>query len=392
MNIACIIQRYGDLIIGGAELHCRLIAEHLATVHTVEIITTCAVDYLSWENVLPEGMSQIGPCKVRRFKISSNRPSDYDNLAYNVLNYPSSINSQDSYLKAHGPYSPELVDHLDTRNDIDVFIFFSYRYWITCKGLERVGQRSILVPTAEHDRSIYLDIYRDAFRKTAYIAYNSKEEQDVINRATGLDCLSGEIVGVGLPDCNPAAWQDVIDRWDLDDPYIVYIGRIELSKGCAELLSFFLRYAMESKESPQLVMIGKQHIAIPDHSKIRYLGVLPDDLKLAILRRAIFLVMPSRFESLSMVLLEAWRMKRPVIVNAECEVLRGQCLRSQGGLYYRNYDQFSEVIQLMTHNKALRDQLGANGHQYFLDHYSWEVILSKYEKMLNHVAAQRNHV
>ncbi len=392
MKIACIVQRYGDEIVGGAELHCRLVAERLASLHSVEILTTCAVDYLTWENVFPEGTVQIGPCTVRRFPVLRPRPSQFDDLAFRVLHSASTPALQMDYLDAHGPFAPALIEYLTDRPDIDAFVFFSYRYWITCKGIERVGDRSILVPTAEHDRAIYLGVYHNVFKRASQIAFNSIEEKELIERATRLTSLPGEVIGVGLPDVQPSESIRLDQRFDLDAPYIVFIGRIERAKGCAELLGQYLRYVDENVESPQLVLIGKQHIPIPDHSKVRYLGILPEDLKLTVLRNALFLIMPSRYESLSMVVLEAWRMKRPVMVNANCEVLRGQCLRSQGGLYYRNYDQFAEVLRVMCRNNVLLDVLGENGFRYYERHYSWDVILSKYSNLLGRIGDRRGAV
>jgi glycosyltransferase involved in cell wall biosynthesis len=112
------------------------------------------------------------------------------------------------------------------------------------------------------------------------------------------------------------------------------------------------------------------------------MGVVPDDEKLAAIARSRALVMPSRHESLSMVVLEAWMMRRPVLVNGDCEVLRGQVLRANGGLYYRRYEEFAAALDVLMGEPSLADRLGRQGHEYFQDNYAWERIMEKYERLL----------
>jgi hypothetical protein len=93
------------------------------------------------------------------------------------------------------------------------------------------------------------------------------------------------------------------------------------------------------------------------------------------------LVMPSYYESLSMVALEAWALGRPVIANAHCDVLLGQCLRSNGGLYYATAEEFGAVLDRVLTDDTLVDRLGQNGRQFYDQHYSWAVIERKYLDM-----------
>jgi len=97
--------------------------------------------------------------------------------------------------------------------------------------------------------------------------------------------------------------------------------------------------------------------------------------------------MPSRHESLSMVVLESWMMQRPVLVNGDCEVLRGQVLRADGGLYYRRYEEFAAAMDLLLQEPALAERLGRQGQAYFEANYAWPRILEKYERLLARAAA-----
>lgn len=381
MKLICVIQRYGSGIVGGAELHCRLVAEQLVTEHNVEIVTTCAADYLTWKNVYLPGTEIVNGIKVIRFPTDHQRPSNFDVIAHNVLYGHSTVDEQHEYLDAHGPVCPKMITYLQSRTDVDCFILFSYRYWTTWHALVVVGNRSILIPTAEHDRTLYLDIHAEAFRRPAAIAYNSVEERRLINQISNNGSIPGVTVGVGLTDIEPCSNSE-IKNLDLPNHFFLYIGRIEESKGCNRLLADYMAYHQQTSNPAALVFIGKNEIVIPDHPGIFYLGVLPENIKLGVLRASLGLIMPSRYESLSMVLLEAWKMEKPVLCNSHCEVLRGQCKRSAGGLYYRNTDEFIETLSLLVSREDIRQHLARNGHEYYLTHYTWPVILSKYNDLL----------
>jgi glycosyltransferase involved in cell wall biosynthesis len=84
-----------------------------------------------------------------------------------------------------------------------------------------------------------------------------------------------------------------------------------------------------------------------------------------------------------MATLEAFYAERPVVANAACAVLRGQCRRSGGGLYYSNFDEFREILQLLERDEPLRARMGRAGHAYFQRHYAWPVILEKYLRLID---------
>ena len=73
MKLAVVAQRYGQAINGGAELHARYIAEHLARHADVEVLTTCATDYVTWANDLRPGVETINGVAVRRFPVRHER-------------------------------------------------------------------------------------------------------------------------------------------------------------------------------------------------------------------------------------------------------------------------------------------------------------------------------
>jgi len=389
VRVALVVQRYGLEVVGGAELHCRWVAEHLAERHRVEVLTTTATDYLSWANVLPEGTSELNGVKVRRFPVARPRRIEtFDPVANKVCFAEHTDEEESRWLEEHGPVCPPLVEHLERHlRDYDAFVFFSYRYWTTYVGLGVDPARSILVPTAEHDRVLYLRLFRSFFRRPAAIAFNTPEEKELIERITGNEGLPGEVVGTGINRPSAIPVSEVETRLDLLGDYLVYVGRIEPEKGCAVMIDHFLRWQRETRSKTTLALFGRGTMTFSENAHVRLMGVVPDAEKLAAVGRARALVMPSRHESLSMVVLESWMMKRPVLVNGDCEVLRGQVLRAGGGLYYRRYEEFAAALDLLLADSALADRLGGQGHAYFQDNYAWERIMEKYDRLLERAAS-----
>ena len=67
--------------------------------------------------------------------------------------------------------------------------------------------------------------------------------------------------------------------------------------------------------------------------------------RLQALEAATVVVCPSPYESLSLLALEALSVGTPVLANARSAVLVEHCVRSNGGLYYANRDEFVECLQ-----------------------------------------------
>ena len=87
-----------------------------------------------------------------------------------------------------------------------------------------------------------------------------------------------------------------------------------------------------------------------------------------------------------MVALEAWALAKPVLANAKCDVLKGQCIRSNGGLYYESDDEFVATLSSLERNRWLSASLGRNGRQFYHEHYDWPVIERKYLDMLERLS------
>ena len=384
MRLAVVVQRYGTDISGGAELHARHLTEHLARFADVRVLTTCARDYVTWKNDLPPGEERVGDIPVERFPVAHERTlPEFARRSRFVFDQTHSVADELAWIESEGPASPALIERLKAGQDgFDFALFFCARYYQAFHGCRAVPAKAILVPTAEREPSIGLAILGQVFRGVRAIMYNCPEEQALIQALSGNAHVPSAVVGVGVDVERTGDPSRFRRRHGIDGPYVIYVGRIDENKGCTELFAHYRAFARTVKQPPQLLLVGSAVMPVPDDPLIRHLGFLDEQDKCDAMAGAAALVMPSRFESLSLVVLEAWALGRPVLINARCEVLLGQCLRANGGLYYGNAVEFSEALRLLLDQPELAARLGANGQSYCRREYTWPVVEEKYAGML----------
>jgi hypothetical protein len=218
--------------------------------------------------------------------------------------------------------------------------------------------------------------------------YNSYEERALIHGVSGNQDVPGVVVGIGSEIAEHPNAARFRQKFGLRERFAIYVGRIDENKGCKELFEFFELYSSALVDGMHLVLIGNPVIPIPKHPRIHHLGFVTDDDKFDAIAASELLIMPSYFESLSMVALEAWALGRPVLANAACDVLQGQCLRSNAGLFYSGFEEFFETLRTLDGTPTLAASLGQNGRQYFERHYSWPVIERKYTNMFERLTRE----
>ncbi len=428
MKVAFIVQRYGTEILGGSEYHCRLIAERLAPRHAVEVLTTCAADYITWSNEYPEGTDRIRGVTVRRFANTQTR----DLTAFNrysewIFNNAHTRSDEMEWLRQQGPWCPALIEYLERHHQqYDVLIFFTYLYAPTVLGIRVAPEKSILVPTAHDEPAIRLEIYKELFSAPAAVAYNTDVERRFLTGHFSIRAIEEETVGCGvdLPQAHPyprdtsapTPGADPIDegeeegapqddgsptfrphlahrgsvfrrRHRLHGPFLLYGGRIDPGKGCEELIEYFSSYVQDGGDA-SLVLMGIKLMPLPEEPFLRFAGRLSDAERLLALEAATVVVVPSPYESLSLLALESFAVGTPILANARSEVLVDHCRRSNAGLYYADRYEFGECLRLLIADHRLRAELGRNGRAYIRNSYRWDVILGKYEKMFMRLKPQ----
>jgi glycosyltransferase involved in cell wall biosynthesis len=393
----------------------------------VDVLTSCARDYVTWKNEYQEGADRIRGVTVRRFATARTRDIEaFNKYSDWIYNNPHSRSDEMDWLKQQGPWCPSLVEYLRRQqSQYDVLIFFTYLYAPTVLGLEVAPARSLLVSTAHDEPAIRLEIFKDVFKTPAAICYLTESERRFVQHQFSERPLLEEVVGVGVdlpqqqpyprmpmsPDEDQASASTESDGTDagaggaeedtpprefpahllargavfrrrhrLYGPIALYGGRIDPGKGCEELIQYFSEYVKDGGDAT-LALMGVKLMPLPEEPFIRFAGMLSEQERLQALEAATVVVCPSPYESLSLLALEALSVGTPILVNARSAVLVEHCIGSNGGLYYADRDEFVECLKLLVRDERLRAALGRNGRDYVRRKYRWDVVLGKYERL-----------
>jgi len=378
-SLLVVVSRYGD-VPGGAEPHARSVMQRLKPHFAIEVATTTATDYRTWRHDLTAGIDAVDGVAVRRFPVEHPRAWNFKLFERRAFRAGHTLDDERAFIDAQGPYAPELLEFLFKRGrEYDHVLFFQYIYYPTVLGLPLVPERVVLVPTAHEEAAIGLSAYKPVFLGPRAIAYNTEEERRMVWRRFRNQRVSNEVVGVGVEvpaDRDGARFRA---KHGLDGPYLLYVGRIGVSKGSRELFTNYERWRMsDPSHDVALVLIGDAEIPIPKIDGIRHLGRVSDPDKWDALAGCVAFVMPSLLESLSLVTLEAWAAGRPVIVDARSPVLAGMTRRARAGVSYRSSAEFAEICELLAGDAALGDQLGRSGAEFVASTYTWPRVVETY--------------
>lgn len=388
MKIAFVVQRYGKEVMGGSELHCRQVAEVLSeSGFDCKVYTTTAKDYITWKNEYSPGETVLNGVLVKRYRVDKER----DIAAFNkysdwIFSKEHTHEDEVEWMEQQGPVCSSLLNALEKeQNQSDVFVFFTYLYYNTYWGLQRIRKRKALVPTAHDEPALYLDMMKKVFALPDAFMFNTEAEKNMLTKMFPLENAYQDIVGVGVEIPENVPGYLFCQKHGVFPPFILYAGRIEPGKGCQELIDFFVRYSRRNPELT-LVLIGKLLMEIPDHPKIKYLGFLSPDDKNSAMAGAMATVHPSYLESLCMAALESMAVKTPILVQEKTEPLKQHCLKGRSGLFYSRYEEFEEALDLYSSDPQLRERMGDNGLLYVREYYSWLKIIEKYKLLFAFLA------
>lgn len=385
------VQRYGEDIVGGSETACRLFAENLVRRgHEVTVVTSCALNYTDWSDHYEPGESIENGVRVVRLPVIRPRdPGHFARLAERVLADPTRTSYADQirWLQDMGPV---LRDHDRTlRREAagsDAAIFMTYLYPTSVFGVASVVDVTpiVLQPTAHEEPPAHLSMYRALFQRADGYLFLTDEEREISRRifrlkyegtvtGIGMNVRSGEVRGMSFREMHGLG----------DDPFILYLGRIDVYKGVSELMRYFVEYKGRNPSNLRLVLAGEAVMPLPDVDDIRFVGFLDEQSKIDAIAASDILVQSSPFESFSIVLCEAWLQGKPVLVQGRSEVLTGQCLRSGGGIPYRGFAEFEAALDKLLGDKSLASEMGALGREYVVSSYGWDFVLDRFMNEIN---------
>lgn len=390
-KIAFVIQRYGEEVVGGSESLCRAVAERLIRFYDVDILTTCALDYLDWKNHFSQGATDCNGVRVHRFKVEGFRQRRrFDRLSKRVYTQPHSLEEEREWLRYQGPVAPSLYQHLDTvRAHYGAVFFFTYLYPTTVDGIVIAPERSILVPTAHDEHALYLSIFRPVFHLPRMILYNTEEEKQLVQRVFQNQHIRSHVVGVGveIPGDIPQNARGLSEQslaMPLQKPFFLYLGRVDIDKGVKELVEWFLSSSLRDVE---LAIAGPQFMELPSDGRLRVLGRIDEEQKAFLLHKCRGLILPSLYESLSLSVLEAWAYGKPVLARKGSRVLEGHLRSCGGGIFFEDARSLSEAINLLRSDPTLSEQMGERGRSYVAEKYSWQRVVDSYVRSVEQVGA-----
>lgn len=405
-RVAVVVQRYGEGINGGAELHARMLVNTLSRTHEVDVLTSRAHDYSTWSIHYPADNLVQTDCRVLRFdhpqrdsgserrmplgsRIRWRLRAGLSWVMSPLVQEPCGDEHTDGIrcLRAQGPTMDGLMDYLREQGaKYRALIFMTALYHPTAMGVLIHPERSILVPTLHDEKMMYLPHFHRVFKQPRWILFNTSAEAEVAKRLYGKGLAPAKVCGVGV-DLPPAEdsvdqaqieWREIAKRYGIQSPYLLYLGRVDTSKGCGVLFKHHLRRVGQHPTAPvQLVVAGQAFMQLPQDPSIVCTGFVSDRERDVLLSHAAALVVPSRYESLSLVVLEAMARGTPTIVNRSSEVLMQHVTDSHSGYAYANFSEFKKAVDaVLSMPGNERSRHAQRARLYVEERYTWSKIRS----------------
>lgn len=385
-KLAFVTPWYGDNIPGGAEKELRGLIYHLLENNIkLEVLTTCVKEFNSdWnENFFPEGETVENEVIVRRFRVDKRNTRKFDEVNYKLMNnLPITLEEEEIYIHEM-INSRKLCSYIrEHKDEYHAFIFIPYMFGTTYYGCLECREKAVLIPCFHDESYIYMNIYKKVFENIKGIIYHAQPEYELANKVFNLPKVNQAVLGEGIDTDVCGQSEEFKRKYSINAPFILYAGRKDKGKNVDTLIKYFREYHIRQSSMLKLVLIGGGKIDIPRdiEDKVIDLGFVSEQDKYNAYAAAELLCQPSENESFSLVMMESWLNKKPVLVNENCNVTSYFVKECNGGLYYKNYFEFEGALNYILKEKKIAEYMGKNGEIFVRENFSWNVIIKKYMK------------
>lgn len=382
-----IIPWFHENVGGGSEVKVREYARRLmARGRSTEVWTTCARDFHdNWNvNHWPAGLDEVCGIPVRRFPVRPANHTVFNSLNTRLLAGDTLSAGEELLFFQESINSDALLAHIAAEGAGKHLIFTPYLYGTTFHGAQVLPEHSLLYPEFHSEPYAYLEVLRRPVAAVQGLLFHAHPEQALANRLFDIGDKPQEVTGLGIDETSPGDAARFRARHGLaDDPIILCAGRQSVAKNVGLLCEFFIEHRRtEPERRMRLVLIGKEDMVIPSHEDILGLGFVSSEEKADAHAAATLLCQPSINESFSIVIMESWLARVPVLVNGWCAVTRHHCEISGGGLWFDSFWEYREGVNWLLDHPWERARMGEQGRAHVLRTYQWDAVLERFEAFL----------
>lgn len=369
---------------GGAEIYVEKISHFLAekNLPITVLTTTSKSPFDDWDkDYYSAGEESVGKLKLIRFPVDPRCLPTYIEY-YNLISKGTQISQEQEELYFSNTIRSSAMEKYISENKKDsLFFSIPYPYGVSYFGGVAALPNLIPIPCLHNEPTAWFKITKDLFEKSLGILFLTVPEKQLATTVYSLKGKPNTVIGGGIPNNINASPERFKKQFGIDEPFILYVGRKVPGKGIDVLLDFWTKLKEENKIKCKLVIIGGgelPNIINPSLYDIVDLGSAEETTKYDAIAACLALVHLSTKESLSIVLLEAWSLNKPVIVSELCPVTSYQVLNSLGGISIKDYYDFKISVNSLLTNPHLAKKMGENGKKYVEQYYTWEKVAESF--------------
>ena len=371
--------------VGGAETLLYTLARDAAAAGCrVELLATCARSHVTWANEAPEGAFERDGMTIRRFPVDSDRDAGaFQRYNEAICRGETLTDDEEADWLRQSVNSAALVGHLrEHLGRYDFVLAGPYLFGLVEAAMRAAGDKALLVPCLHDEAFARVRRIARMFGTVRGCLFNTEPERALAHRLyPGFHPSVEAVVAMGIPpfEADKRAFAARHAQELGGAPYVIYCGRREPLKGTPLLLDYVDLFRRRTGRDVRLVLTGSGPVDVPETLRggVLDLGFVSEDEKREAMAGAVAFCHPSVNESLSIVLIEAWLARTPALVHSEGAVLRDQCRRSGGGLWFHAYPEFEEELRFLLENPGAAAALAARGRDYAIRTYSPDAVVRR---------------